>query len=43
VGYNGLAMAAAMTGWLNPVIAALAMIGSSVVIIANARRLRAVQ
>ncbi len=39
-GYNALALAAAMAGWLNPIIAALAMIFSSVMILANARRLR---
>jgi P-type E1-E2 ATPase len=38
--YNALALAAAMSGRLNPVIAALAMIGSSVLIVANAQRLR---
>jgi Cu+-exporting ATPase len=38
--YNGAALTAAASAWLNPVIAALAMIGSSVFIVANARRLR---
>ena len=39
--YNALALATAAAGLLNPVIAALAMIGSSVFIVTNARRLRA--
>jgi Cu+-exporting ATPase len=38
--YNAVALATAATGLLNPVIAALAMIGSSGFIIANSRRLR---
>jgi heavy metal translocating P-type ATPase len=38
--YNTVALAAAASGWLNPVIAAGAMIASSVLIVANAQRLR---
>jgi len=38
-GYNAIAIVAAMAGWLNPVLAAVVMILSSVMIIANARRL----
>ena len=37
--YNTLALAAAVAGWLNPIIAALAMIASSVFIVTNSQRL----
>jgi len=38
--YNAGAVAAAAVGLLNPLMASLAMIGSSLVVVANARRLR---
>ena len=38
-GYNGLAVACALTGRLDPLVAALAMLGSSLGVVANARRL----
>jgi heavy metal translocating P-type ATPase len=40
-GYNAIAVALAASGRLDPVVAALAMIASSVAVVANARRLRA--
>jgi Cu2+-exporting ATPase len=39
--YNAGAVALAAAGALNPLVAALAMLGSSVAVVANARRLRA--
>jgi heavy metal translocating P-type ATPase len=38
--YNAAALAVAVTGALNPLVASLAMLGSSFVVVANARRLR---
>jgi heavy metal translocating P-type ATPase len=38
--YNAGAVAAAAAGMLNPLIASLAMLGSSIAVVANARRLR---
>jgi Cu2+-exporting ATPase len=38
--YNAVAVAAAAAGALNPLIASLAMLGSSLAVVANARRLR---
>jgi hypothetical protein len=38
--YNAVAVAAAAAGLLTPLIATLAMIGSSAVVVASARRLR---
>ena len=40
-GYNALAVAVAAAGALNPLLAALAMLTSSVAVVANARRLGA--
>lgn len=39
--YNAVAVVAAAAGALNPLIASLAMLGSSLAVVANARRLRA--
>jgi hypothetical protein len=41
VSYNAVAVAAAAAGMLNPLIASLAMLASSLAVVANARRLRA--
>ena len=38
-GYNALAVALAAAGRLDPLVAALAMLGSSLGVVANARRL----
>ena len=38
--YNAGAVIAAAAGMLNPLIASLAMLGSSIAVVANARRLR---
>ncbi|MGH7895734.1 MAG: heavy metal translocating P-type ATPase [Candidatus Binatia bacterium] len=40
-GYNALAVGLAATGRLSPLVAALAMLASSLAVVANARRLRA--
>jgi P-type E1-E2 ATPase len=39
-GYNALALGAAAAGWLHPLLAALAMVFSSVTVLANSLRLR---
>jgi len=39
-GYNGIAVALAAAGALSPLVATLAMIGSSLLVVANSRRLR---
>jgi len=40
-GYNAVALGAAAAGWLHPLVAALAMVGSSLTVIANSMRLNA--
>jgi cation transport ATPase len=40
-GYNALGIAAAAAGWLNPILAALLMLGSSLLVLSSAWRLRA--
>ena len=39
-GYNGIALALAASAQLTPVVAALAMVGSSLIVLANSRRAR---
>jgi heavy metal translocating P-type ATPase len=39
VGYNAIALAAAAAGWLHPLLAALAMVVSSLTVLANSSRL----
>jgi len=38
-GYNAIALGAAAAGWLHPLVAAVAMVGSSLTVIANSMRL----
>jgi P-type E1-E2 ATPase len=40
-GYNAVALAAAAVGWLHPLLAAAAMVFSSVTVLANSARIRA--